>query len=35
VATIDADMLWRVRASIQRRALACRRKHGWHFEHLL
>jgi hypothetical protein len=31
VATIDADMLRRVQASITRRAVACRRMHGGHF----
>jgi hypothetical protein len=35
VATIDADMLRREQASIPRRAVACRRMHGGHFEHLL
>jgi hypothetical protein len=35
VATIDADMLRRVQASIPRRAAACRRMRGGHFEHLL
>jgi hypothetical protein len=34
VATVDADML-RVQASIPRRAVACQRMHGGHFEHLL
>jgi hypothetical protein len=35
VATIDADMLRRVQASIPRRAVACRRMRGGHTEHLL
>jgi hypothetical protein len=35
VATTDADMLRRVQASIPRRAVACPRMHGGHFEHLL
>jgi hypothetical protein len=35
VATIDADMLRRVQASITRSAVACRRMYGGHFEHLL
>jgi hypothetical protein len=35
VATIDAHMLRRVQASVPRRAVACRRMHGGHFEHLL
>jgi hypothetical protein len=35
VATIDADMLRRVQASVQRRAVACRRMHTGHFEDLL
>jgi hypothetical protein len=35
VATIDADMLRRVQASIPRRMVACRRMHDRHFEHLL
>jgi hypothetical protein len=33
VATIDADMLRRVQASIPRRAVACRRMRGGHFEY--
>jgi hypothetical protein len=35
VATIDADMLRRVQASIPRHAVTYRRMHGGHFEHLL
>jgi hypothetical protein len=35
VATTDADMLQRVQASIPRRAVACWKIHGGHFEHLL
>jgi hypothetical protein len=35
VATIDADMIQRAQASIPRRAVACRRMRGGHFEHLL
>jgi hypothetical protein len=35
VATIDADMLQHVQASIPRRAVACQWMHGGHFEHLL
>jgi hypothetical protein len=35
VATIDADMLRRVQASVPRRAVACRQMQGGHFEHLL
>jgi hypothetical protein len=35
VATIDADMLQRVQASITLCAVACRRMHGGHFKHLL
>jgi hypothetical protein len=35
VANIDADMLRREQASVQRRAVACRRLYGGHFEHLL
>jgi hypothetical protein len=35
VATIDADILRCVQASIPLRAVACRQMHGGHFEHLL
>jgi hypothetical protein len=35
VVTIHADMLQHVQASIPRCAVACRRMHGGHFEHLL
>jgi hypothetical protein len=35
VATIAADMLWSVQASILQCAVACRQMHGGHFEHLL
>jgi hypothetical protein len=35
VSTINARMLWRMQASIPRRAVACRWMRGGRFEHLL